>query len=429
MTASRPNATGSSAPRPNATGSSGPRPLEGVVVLDLSRFLAGLYCTLLLAGLGAEVIKIEPPSGDPYRDRSPFGGPAGLHVTRQSSDDISMPILHRTRGKKSITLNLRAAAGTDILRKLVAGADVLVENYLPGTLEAMGIPYPALAELNPRLILCSISGFGQDGARRDWRAFDPVIQSMSGMSSITGYPDRPPVRAGASISDTTASLHGVIGVLAALQARQRTGRGDWVDVAMLDSSLFGLADVLEYAAAGLPTDRLGNGHPGTVPFNSYRARDGWVTVCAVTDAEWSHVLAALGRPELASDPRYAAPAASRRAHREEIDALMSEWMAERTAVEAVEMLQKHHVAAGPVRDLAEALADEHLRERGAVVPLEHPTAGPIPGGLAAGMPIKFRNHAAGFEGPAPAVGAHNAEIYGRLGLGPDLTALRDAGVI
>ncbi len=406
------------------------KPLDGVVVLDLSRFLAGPYCTLLLAGLGAEVIKVEPPAGDPYRDRSPFGGAAGLHVRRQSPDDISMPILHRARGKKSITLNLRAAAGTALFRRLCVGADVLVENYLPGTLEAMGLPYRALAEINPRLILCSISGFGQDGERRDWRAFDPVVQSMSGMSAITGYPDRPPVRAGASISDTTASLHGVIGVLAALQARQRTGRGDWVDVAMLDASLFGLADVLEYAAAGLPTDRLGNGHPGTVPFNNYRARDGWVTVCAVTDAEWRHVLDALGRPELAADPRYAPAAASRQAHRAEIDALMSEWMAGRTAAEAVETLQKHHVAAGPVRELSQALADEHLRERGAVVPLEHPLHGAIPGGRGAGMPIKFAHHAAGFDGPAPVAGAHNAEIYGRLGLGAaDLAALRDAGVM
>ena len=406
------------------------KPLDGVVVLDLSRFLAGPYCTLLLAGLGAEVIKIEPPAGDPYRDRSPFGGPTGMHARRQTPDDISMPILHRTRGKKSITLNLRAAAGTDLFRRLCAGADVLVENYLPGTLEAMGLPFRALAEINPRLILCSISGFGQDGARRDWRAFDPVVQSMSGMSGVTGYPDRPPVRCGASISDTTASLHGVIGVLAALQARQRTGRGDWVDVAMLDGSLFLLADVLEFAAAGVPLERLGNGHPGTVPFNNYRARDGWVTVCAVTDAEWRHVLDALGRPDLATDPRFAPAAASRQAHRAEIDALVAEWMAGRTAAEAVETLQKHHVAAGPVRELPEALADEHLRERGAVVPLEHPTHGAIPGGRGAGMPIRFTNHTAGFDGPAPAVGAHNAEVYGRLGLGPaDLAALRDAGVL
>jgi len=400
------------------------------VVLDLSRFLAGPYCTLLLAGLGAEVIKVEPPAGDPYRDRSPFGGPTGMHVTRHTDDDVSMPILHRTRGKKSITLNLRAPAGVELFRRLCAGADVVVENFLPGTLEAMGLAFPALSAVNPRLILCSISGFGQEGARREWRAFDPVIQSMSGMSSVTGYADRPPVRCGAAISDTTASLHGVVGVLAALQARHRTGRGDWVDVAMLDGSLFLLADVLEFAAAGVPLQRLGNGHPGTVPFNNYRARDGWVTVCAVTDAEWRHVLAALGRPELAADPRFAPAPASRQAHRAEIDALMEEWMGQRTAAEAVETLQKHHVAAGPVRDLGEALDDEHLRERGMVVPLEHPTRGPVPGGRGAGMPIRFLHHTAGFDGPAPAVGAHNAEIYGRLGLGPaDLDALRGDGVI
>ena len=405
------------------------KPLDGVVVVDLSRFLAGPYCTLLLAGLGAEVIKVEPPSGDPYRDRPPFAGARGIHAARQAPDDVSMPILTRMRGKKNITLNLRAPAGAELLRRLLAQADVLVENYLPGTLETMGFGFPALQALNPRLILCSISGFGQDGARRDWRSFDPVAQSMSGMSSVTGYPDRPPVRCGGSISDTAASLHGVIGVLAALQARARTGRGDWVDVAMLDSSLFLLADVLEYAAAGIPLERRGNGHPGTVPFNTYRARDGWVTICAVTDAEWGHVVAAIGRPELAADSRFAS-VPSRVSHREEIDALVQEWVGRHTADDAVETLQKHHVAAGPVRDLAAALDDEHLRGRGMIVPLEHPSHGLVPGGRAVSMPIKLTHHPVGFDAPAPAMGAHNAEVYGRLGLGEaELATLRAEGVI
>lgn len=406
------------------------KPLDGVVILDLSRFLAGPYCTLLLAGLGAEVIRVEPPGGEAYRERPPFGGPKGAGMERRTVDDVAIPVLHRSRGKKSITLNPRTPAGSDLLRKLCATVDVIVENFLPGTMDKMGLGFPALQAANPRVILCSISGFGQHGPLRDWRAYDPIVQAMSGMSSVTGYPDRPPVRSGAALADTTASMFGVIGVLSALRARDRTGRGDWVDVAMLDASFFMLADVLEFAAAGVPLGRLGNGHQGTVPFNVYRARDGWVTLAAVTAREWADVLRALGRSDLASDPRFDGGITSRRDHREEIDALVQGWIGQRTMADAVEILQAHHVAAGPVQDLADASDDEHLRAREMVVPLAHPSHGPVPGAWGAGMPLKFANHPTTFDAPAPAPGAHNEEIYGRLGLGKaDLDALRAEGVI
>jgi crotonobetainyl-CoA:carnitine CoA-transferase CaiB-like acyl-CoA transferase len=407
------------------------KPLAGLVVLDLTRFLAGPYCTLLLAGLGAEVVRVEPPEGELYRGHPPFGGPKGTSLVRQTDDDLGLAALHRLRGKKSITLNLRETAGADLFRRLVARADVVVENFLPGTLESMGLGFPALQAANPRVVLCSISGFGQSGPYREWRAYDPVVQAMSGISSVTGYADRPPVRCGAAVSDTAAGLYGVIGVLAALRAREGTGRGDWVDVSMLDGSFFLLPDVLEFTIGGGEPERRGNGHQGTVPFNVYRARDGWITVCAVASRDWLAVLEAMGRPELASDPRFDPEAGSRRQHREEIDALVQEWVGRRTVAQAVEILQAHHVASGPVRDLREAIDDEHLRARDMVVPLEHPVHGPIPGALGAGMPIKFGNHEAGFDAPAPALGAHNTEIYGRLlGLGEqDLEALRTQGVI
>jgi formyl-CoA transferase len=407
------------------------KPLDGVVVLDMTRFLAGPYCTLLLAGLGAEVIRVEPPGGELYRAHPPFGGPKGASLTRQTDDDLGLAVLHRMRGKKSVTLNLRVAAGVDLFCRLSTRADVVVENFLPGTLETMGLGFPVLQAANPRLILCSISGFGQSGPYREWRAFDPVVQAMSGISSVTGYADRPPVRCGAAVSDTSAALYGVIGVLSALRARERTGRGDWVDVAMLDGSFFLLPDVLEFVTAGGEPERRGNGHQGTVPFNVYRARDGWITLCAVAPREWQDVLRALGRPELASDPRFDPAAVSRRAHREEIDALVQEWVGQRTVAEAVETFQAHHVASGPVRDLREAMDDEQLHAREMVVPLEHPTHGPVPGARGAGMPIKFLHHPAAFDQPAPALGAHNTEVYRRLlGLGAaDLDALRAEGVI
>jgi crotonobetainyl-CoA:carnitine CoA-transferase CaiB-like acyl-CoA transferase len=407
------------------------KPLHGVVVLDLTRFLAGPYCTLLLAGLGAEVIRVEPPGGDDYRRRPPFGGAKGTSLTRQTEDDLGLTVLNRWRGKKSITLNLREPAGTDLFLRLCARADVVVENFLPGTLEKMGLAFPLLERANPRIVLCSISGFGQRGPYREWRAFDPIVQAMSGVSSVTGFADRPPVRCGAAISDTSASLYGVIGVLSALRARERTGRGEWVDVSMLDGTFFLLAEVLEYVTGGVTPERRGNGHQGSVPFNVYQARDGWVSLCAVTPDEWRHLLQALGRPELESDPRFDASPGSRHAHREEIDALVQEWVARRTVADAVATLQTHHVPAGPVRDLREVFDDPHMRAREMVVGLEHPTVGPVPGALGAGMPIKFLHHEAAFDAPAPALGAHNADVYGRLlGLGAEeLEKLVADGVI
>ena len=407
------------------------KPLDGVLVLDLTRFLAGPYCTLLLAGLGANVIRVEPPEGDLYRGYPPFGGPKGTSLTRQTDDDLGLATLHRLRGKKSITLNLRTSAGLDLFLRLAARADVVVENFLPGTLEQMGLGFEKLQAVNPRLILCSISGFGQTGPYRDWRAFDPVVQAMSGISSVTGYADRPPVRCGAAISDTTASLYGVIGTLSALRAREKSGHGDWVDVAMLDGSFFLMPDVLEFVTGGGEPERRGNGHMNLVPFNVYRARDGWITLAAVAPREWQSLLRAIGRPELISDPRFEASASNRRAHREEIDAVLQDWVGQRTTAEAAQILQDHQLAAGPVRDLRELFEDEHLHARNMVVPLEHPVHGPIPGARGAGMPIKFTRYQAGFDQPAPALGAHNDDVYGNLlGLGKaDLDSLRDQGVI
>jgi formyl-CoA transferase len=399
-------------------------PLQGLLVLDLTRYLAGPYCTLLLGWLGAEVVKVEPPgSGDSFRQRPPFGGPRGVSLTRETEDDIGMAMLHRARNKKSITLNLRSPDGVELLKRLCARADVVVENFAPGTLEAMGLGFPVLQAQNPRLILCSISGFGQDGPYREWRAYDPVIQAMSGIASVTGYPDRPPLRCGAAVSDITAPLFAVMGILGALRLREKTGRGEWVDISMQDCSLFLLPDVLEFLAAGIIPERMGNAHPGSVPFNVYRARDGYLSLCVVTAREWESLLAALGREELAADPRFAG-LLERREHREEIDGMVQEWVEKRTVAEAVETLQAHHVPAGPVLSLPELLRDTHLARREMVVDLTHPTHGPMPGVKGLGMPVKFVHHPLAPDRPAPALGAHNGEIYGRL-LGLDAAGLSD----
>jgi len=390
------------------------KPLAGVVVLDLTRYLAGPYCTLLLAGLGAEVIKIEPPGkGDLHRQFPPFVGPQGAASQPQSADDMGVFMLHRARNKKSITLNLYHPEGRALFKTLCRKADVVVENYSPGVMDEMGVNYAVLRELNPGLILCSISGFGQNGPLRDWRAYDPVIQSMSGIASVTGYSDRPPARCGAAISDTVAPLFAVIGILAALRRREQSGAGEWVDIAMLDTSFFLQPDLLELLNGGIEPRRRGNTHAAGTPLNTYPTRDGFVTVAVTTDKNWQCLLAALERGDLKTDARFATPLA-RRERVQVIDEMVAEWLRDRTTADAVTVLQHHEVPAGPVQTLPELLTDPHLQARQMVVDLEHPSAGPIPGVKGFGMPIRFVEHPVQFDQPAPLLGAHNEEIYGTM---------------
>jgi formyl-CoA transferase len=407
------------------------KPLAGIVVLDLTRYLAGPYCTLLLAGLGAEVIKIEPPGkGDLHRQFPPFVGPQGAASQPQSADDMGVFMLHRARNKKSITLNLYHPEGRELFKALCRKADVVVENYSPGVMDEMGVSYAALQELNPGLILCSISGFGQNGPLRDWRAYDPVIQSMSGIASVTGYPDRPPVRCGAAISDTVAPLFAIIGILAALRRREQSGAGEWVDIAMLDTSFFLQPDLLELLNGGIEPRRRGNTHAAGTPLNTYPTRDGFVTVAVTTDKNWQCLLAALERGDLKTDARFATPLA-RREHIQVIDEMVAEWLRDRTTADAVAVLQHHEVPAGPVQTLPDLLTDPQLQARQMVVDLEHPSAGPLPGVKGFGMPIRFVEHPVQFDQPAPLLGAHNEEIYGTV-LGLDAAAraeLQAKGVI
>jgi formyl-CoA transferase len=339
-------------------------------------------------------------------------------------------MLHRARNKKSITLDLYHPEGRELFKALCRKADIVVENYAPGVMEEMGASYATLRELNPRLILCSISGFGQTGPLRDWRAYDPVIQSMSGLASVTGYADRPPTRCGAAISDTVAPLFAIIGILSALRRRDQTGTGEWVDIAMLDTSFFLQPDLLEMLNGGIKPRRRGNTHAAGTPLNTYPTRDGFVTVAVATDKNWQCLLTALGREDLNSDLRFATPL-SRREHIQFIDEMVATWLQDRTTADAVEILQGNEVPAGPVHALPELLTNTQLQARQMVVDLKHPSAGPLPGVKGFGMPIHFVEHPVQFDQPAPLLGAHNEEIYGDV-LGLDTTtlaALRDKGVI
>lgn len=406
------------------------KPLSDLIVLDLTRFLAGPYCTLLLGGLGAEVLKIEPPKGEDQRFRPPFAGPKGAGLKKQTEEDVGLSFLHRARNKKGLTLNLRHPQGKEMFLKLCEKADVVVENFAAGTMDKMELGFPVLHARNPRLILCSISGFGQQGPRRAWRAYDPIIQAVSGITSVTGYADRDPVRCGAAISDTTTPLYAVIGILSALQLREKTGQGEWVDMSMQDGSFFLLPEIMEFLAGGDAPQRLANAHVSGAPFNVYRAKDGHVSLCAVTQNDWRKLLAAIGRTELENDPRFA-NLISRRDHREVVDGIVQEWIGQRTVVEAVDHLQKSEVPAGPVLSPTDLLHDEHINARGMIVDMQLPRGGRIPGVKGIGMPIKFTNNPVTFDQPPPGVGEHNEELYARL-LGMDrsqVQALKEQGII
>jgi crotonobetainyl-CoA:carnitine CoA-transferase CaiB-like acyl-CoA transferase len=390
------------------------KPLSGIVVLDLTRYLAGPYCTLLLGGLGAEVVKVESPGrGDLHRHNPPYAGAAGAAFERQEEHDIGITHLHRARNKKSVTLNLRDPDGLALFHDLCRKVDVVVENFSPGTLERMGIGYPVLRDLHPRIVLCSISGFGQTGPLKDRRAYDPVVQAMRGIASVTGFPDRPPVRCGAAVSDTVAPLFGVIGIQAALRRRDLTGEGDWVDVAMLDTSVFLMPELLDYLNGGLAPERRGNDHPAGTPLNTYPTLDGFVTIAVVSDKDWECLLTALDRRELLDDARFSDRLARRR-HIEVIDKMVADWMAARTSGDAVETLQEREVPSGPVQDLYQAASSPQLAARHMFPELEHPTEGPLPGVKGFGFPIQFTGNPLHFDRPAPELGAHNAEIYQRL---------------
>ncbi len=407
------------------------KPLAGIVVLDLTRYLAGPYCTLLLAGLGAEVIKIEPPGkGDLHRRFPPFIGPKGASGKPQTDDDMGVFMLHRARNKKSVTLDLYQPEGRAVFKELCRKADVVVENYSPGVMDEMESGYAELRKLNPGLILCSISGFGQTGPLRDWRAYDPVIQSMSGIASVTGYADRPPTRCGAAISDTVAPLFAIIGILSALRRREQGGSGEWVDIAMMDTSFFLQPDLLELLNGGIMPERRGNTHVAGTPLNTYPTRDGFVTIAVTTDKNWECLLTALGREDLKTDARFTTPL-SRRQHIQFIDTMVAAWIQERATNEVVPFLQQHEVPAGAVQTLPELLTHPQVQARQMIVDLVHPTAGPLPGAKGFGMPIRFVEHPLQFDQPAPLLGAHNEEIYARrLGLSAShLAELRAKGVI
>lgn len=389
------------------------RPLAGVTVVDITTALAGPYCTLLLAGLGARVIKVENPrGGETARQNAPYIGRDGLSLTRQHDDDQSLALLDRNRDKYGVTLDLKHPEGRRVLDDLFGVAQVLVTNFSLDALERLGLDYDAVHAAHPGLVYCSISGFGAegDGASRG-KAMDTMIQALSGLMMTSGVEGDGPTRVGVPVADMVAPLHAVIGILATLRRAEQTGVGDYVDISMLGSvtSIVASEHWAASEALGRPT-RTGNFLPRLTPFGIFECADGaYVAVCAPTDALAHRLFAAMGL-DVAADPRLGTRD-DRVAAADEVNSLIEGWMASHARPDVVTRLEAHGVPVAEVREPAEAVRDPLALHRGEVLPLDHPTYGPVAEVHGTGLPIRTREHPVGFTRPAPQLGEHNDHIY------------------
>ena len=404
------------------------RPLEGLRVVDLTRALAGPYATLLLAGLGAQVIKVEEPGTGDGRDNAPYLGKDGISLLRQRPDDMPIANLVRLRGKLSVTLNFKHPEAQAVFADLVRDADIVVENFSGGTAERLGLGYSAARAVNPCIIYCSISGFGQD---QPGKAMDNVIQALSGIMLASGGPDDPPIRIGVPTADTLTPLFGVIGILSALEQRHRTGEGQHVDVSMLGALTSIVAvepfDVLE--RLGIPM-RTGPTVPRLAPFGAYPASDGHVVICAPGYKLLPALLRVMGREDLLDDPRFSTQE-GRLSHSADVDAVVAEWTRTLPAAEVARRLNAAGVAAAEVRAPAVAIRDPRVVERGETRKLQHPLYGDVDDVYGPGVPIRFSDAESSLDRPTPWLGEHNDLVYGELlGYPPDrLAQLRAEGAI
>jgi CoA:oxalate CoA-transferase len=409
------------------------RPLEGKTVLDLTTALSGPYATLLLAGLGARVIKIENPArgGDSSRNNSPYVTSDGLSVVRTSDEDMSVSMMLRGRNKQSMTLNMKHAESRAVFFDLVAEADIVVENYSAGVTSRLGIDYESVRHLNPALVYTSISGFGAQGSAGTGKAMDTIIQALSGVMMTAGKPDDGPVRFGLPVGDLVAPLFAVIGTLGAVVQAERTGTGQHVDVSMLGAltSLVACEPFDAFEKIGLPL-RTGDYVPRLAPFGTFATTDGWFALCAPTDEFARGVMTALGTPELADDERFARRD-GRVANADTLHAMIAQWAQHRSTADATAQLEAAGVPAAPVRSTAEAVRDPLVQQRGEVVELSHPTFGVQEGLFGAGMPILLSASDTSLTSPAPALGEHtDAVLRDLLGYDDDrITALRSAGAL
>jgi formyl-CoA transferase len=401
------------------------QPLEGVRVVDLTRALAGPYGTMMLGDLGADVIKVEQPGrGDESRGWGPpfVGEPYGPYPGE------SAYFIAANRNKRSVTVNLKSPQGQEIVRRLVSVSDALVENFRTGVLDEMGLGYEDLHGLNPRLVYCSISGYGRSGPYAERPGYDFIIQAEGGMMGITGPEDGPPYRVGVPIVDVTAGMFAATSILAALRARDLTGEGQLVDISLLDTQVALLANVASnYLVGGAPPRRLGNAHPNIAPYEAFRARDRWFALAAANERQWSTLCDAIGRPDLQEDARFATNGA-RVANRPALVEALNGAFATRDAGEWLAALQEAGLPCGPINTVPDAFAHPQAAARDLVLETEHPTAGTV---RLTGFPYKLSHTPASVRRPPPLLGQHTEEVLaGLLGYtATEVADLREQGAV
>ncbi len=393
-------------------------PLEGVTVVDLGQIYNGPYATFLMAMAGARVIKVEPPNGDNMRRRGEVGG-------------AMLPFAMLNSNKEFVRLNLKSERGRDLLRAMVRKADILLENFAPGVMDRLGLGPKALLEVNPRLIYAAGSGYGWSGPYRDYPAMDLTVQAMSGVMSITGYPDRPPVKAGPAICDFFGGVHLFGAVMAALYEREVTGQGRFVEVTMLEAVYASLSSALGlyHGSGGEAPPRTGNRHSGMAeaPYNVYPTKDGYIAIICVSEVHWRSLLTAIGREDLQDDPRFGS-LKERVTRIEEVDRMVSGFTGQYVKEELFQILLRHRVPCAPVRELPEVVADPHMHARGSLKRVDHPLLGPVV--LPTG-PLHFEGAPPKELQPSKEMGADTDSVLGDwLGLSAEeLASLHEEGVV
>jgi len=377
------------------------QPLRGIRVLDLSRILAGPYCTMMLGDLGAEIIKVEQPRvGDGTRQWGPpfKGGESAYFICIN-------------RNKKSITVNLKHPRGIKIIKQLVEKSDVLVENFRYGTMDKLGLDYETLKKINPKLIYCTISAFGTTGPYRELPGYDFLVQAMGGIMSITGEPDGPPMKVGVAIVDVTAALYATSAILAALFYREKTGEGQKVETSLIEAQVAWLINVgSNYLVSGEVPKRYGNAHPNIVPYQVFKAKDGYVALAIGNDLQWKKFCELAGVKELAENPKFETNP-KRVENRKELIKILDKLMLEKRGKEWIKLCRDNGIPCGPINTIDKVFNDPQVLNRGMVVEVDHPTAGKI---KLAGIPMKFSRTPALVKSPPPLLGEHTNEVLSNL---------------
>lgn len=396
--------------------------LENLMVLDLTRVLAGPFCTMMLADMGAKVIKIEVPiTGDDTRSYPPFRN-------NNQGERESLYFANINRNKQGITLNLKKPEGKELFKQLVKQADIVVENYRPGVMDKLGLGYDVLRELNPRIIYGSVSGFGNTGPYRLRPGYDILGQAMGGLMAITGAVGGEPTRAGSAMGDILGGLHLAIGLLAAVNARSITGEGQRVDISLMDSVIAATENTaIKYLESGKIPPRMGNRYAAVSPYDGFRVKDGTVIIACGNQKLYEKLCTEiLERPDMITDPRFSSMEA-RLANQDDIKSVIEERLKELTMDEAVELILSKGIPAGPIYDISQVLADPQVHNREMFVEMEHPTLGNI---TVNGCAIKLSETSASVRTPAPALGQDNVDVLSEFGFSKEeILSLEEEGVI